>query len=300
MNKYLTKLAGLSTWLPVRTAVSASLLFFSFAVFAETIEIKLPSGIVAYAEFKPGATKEIAVLSLHGFLQTHHSQPMSALANNLAAEGYTILSPTISLGINRRKQSLACEAAHMHTMDNEVEEVAFWINWLSNKGYKKIIPVGFSSTGNIALLLYNTQGSHPSISKMILASINPVYSSKTEYLKHHTAAKLKPEMQSKKIARYSVGYCKNNFSATLNTYLSYSTFIDDKILDLIGKVNIPLEIILGSADNILPDSWPARIIAKNPQARITIVNKANHFFDGITELDLADNVEAILKTSTSH
>ena len=206
----------------------------------------------------------------------------------------------MSLGVNRRKQSLACEAAHTHTMDDETGEVAFWINWLSSRGYKDIVPVGFSSTGNISLLLYNIQTPHPSIKKVILTSFNPVHINQAERLKLQTGAGRKSHAQGGKIARYSVGYCKNNFSSTLNTYLSYSAFVDDKILDLISHSTVPLEIILGSADTVLPVNWQAKIIARNPRARISVVNKANHFFEGTTELDLADNVETILKTISTH
>jgi dienelactone hydrolase len=300
MNMLIKELAGLLINFRSGSAVLSCIIFLSLPALAETIEAKLPSGITSYAEFRQGTSSQPAVLSLHGFLQTHHSQPMNSLASNLAAAGYTVLSPTMSLGVNRRKQSMACEAAHTHTMDDEAGEVAFWINWLSGRGYKDIVPVGFSSTGNISLLQYNIQGSHPSIKKMILTSINPVHINHTEHSKLPANINRKAPSQGRKIARYSVGYCKNNFSATLNTYLSYSSFIDGKILDLISHATVPLEIILGSADTVLPANWQAEIIARNPRARITIVNKADHFFQGTTELDLADSVESILKTIATH
>ena len=91
---------------------------------AETVEVKLPSGIIASADFHQGITSQPAILLLHGFLQTRLSPPISTLANNLASKGYTTLSPTISLGINKRKQSMSCEMVHTHTMNDEVAELA--------------------------------------------------------------------------------------------------------------------------------------------------------------------------------
>src|SRR4030065_121043 len=51
---------------------------------AETIEAKLPSGITVSANFHTGRPSQPAVVLLHGFLQTHHSQPMNSLASNLS------------------------------------------------------------------------------------------------------------------------------------------------------------------------------------------------------------------------
>lgn len=300
MNTLHNKLDMLLIKLNLISKATVCMLFFPLPALAETIEVKLPSGITAYAEFRQGTSSQTAVLSLHGFLQTHHSQPMSALASNLVAAGYTVLSPTISLGINRRKQSMPCEAAHNHTMDDEVAEVAYWADWLSSRGYKNIVPVGFSSTGNISLLQYNAQGSHPAIKKMILTSINPVQINRAEYLKMQAGKTSKVGTQSKKISRYSVGFCKNNFSATQNTYLSYSRFTDENILQLLSQANVPLEIILGSADTVLPANWQAKIMASNPRVHVFMLDKASHFFDGTTELDLADSIESILKTTATH
>ena len=298
MNMLIKGLAGLLINFRCGSVVLSCIVSLPLPALAETIEAKLPSGITAYAEFRQGTSSQTAVLSLHGFLQTHHSQPMSMLASNLAAAGYTVLSPTISLGINRRKQSMACEAVHTHTMDDEAGEVAYWVDWLVSRGYKDIVPVGFSSTGNISLLLYNIQSAHPHIKKMILTSFNPIHINLAAHTKLLANAKNKSE--GEKIARYSAGYCKNNFSSTLNSYLSYSAFVDDKILELISQATIPLEIILGSADTVLPANWQEKIMARNPRARIHTVNRANHFFEGTTELDLADSVESILKTTATY
>jgi len=293
----------MSEYLVNRPMASAALLCLCFASLpasaAETIEAKLPNGITVSANFHKGVSSLPAVLVLHGFLQTHHSQPTSSLASNLASKGYSVLNPTLSLGVNRRKQSMACEAVHTHTIKDEVAEVAYWINWLADKGYKNIVPVGFSSTGNIDILLYVAHESHQTIRKIILASLNPIAIDQAERQRTRAVTD-KRHSNGKRLDKYSLGYCKNNFATTATSYLSYAQYDSNRILELIGKTPVPTEVILGTADTILPANWSAQIKAVNPRTRVTLIKDANHFFDDTSEFDLAEEIESILKTLSAH
>jgi len=277
-------------------AIAALLfLFYPSLAAAAPVEVKLPTGITASANFHRGLQSKPAVLLLHGFLQTYHSPPMSSLASNLASKGYTVLSPTISLGINLRNQSMACEAVHTHTMTEDVAEAAYWVNWLSNKGYKNIVLAGFSSSGNHQTLLLNAQKSHPNVKKAILVSLTPSLTDHAERQKVHSEKDAKTQAGKKEIGIYSLGYCKKNFAATASSYLSYAQFDENRILALIRQTPVPTEIILGSADTILPPNWPSQIKALQTKNRVTVIDNANHFFDATNEFDLVEEVENILK-----
>lgn len=293
MNKAIHNLAGGFKNSRSAIALLCCICFPTFVSAAETVVVKLPTGVTASALFHPGRPSQPAVILLHGFLQTYASQPLSSLAGNLASKGYTVLSPTISLGINRRNQSMACEAAHTHTMTEEVAEVDYWVNWLSKKGYKNTVLTGFSSTGNNEILLYNARGSHPAIKQAILISPNPTYRDDAEWQRTLAAANVQRQSNSKKITKYSLGYCKHNFTATVSSYLSYVQYDGHKIQELISQTPVPTEIIFGSADAILPPNWIAQI--KPLKARVTIIDKANHFFDGTSEFELVEEVEKTLR-----
>ncbi len=47
------------------------------------------------------------------------------LLNTVADDDYTVLAPTLTLGLMRRAQSLPCEAIHTHGMDLDVDELDF-------------------------------------------------------------------------------------------------------------------------------------------------------------------------------
>ncbi len=280
-------------------AALSCLFFTSLPAFAQPVEVKLPDGIIVTANYHTGLATRPAVLMLHGFLQTWHSPPMSSLASNLASKGYTVLSPTMSLNINRRNQSMACDAVHTHTMEGEVAEVDFWVNWLNNNGFKDIALIGFSSTGNIAALLYSTHKSHPSIRQVILTSLNPLFADSSERQNLLGTTNTKHPKHSKELEHVSLGYCKQNFTATMNSYRSYAAYDNSNILELIKNTRVPTEIILGSADTIIPANWPAQINALNTHNPVIIIENTNHFFDDTSEFDLAETVENILENISS-
>jgi esterase/lipase len=262
---------------------------------AASLEVKLPTGITVYAEYHRGLPSMPAVLLLHGFQQIHQSEPMNSLGSNLASKGYTVLIPTISLGVNKRRQSMACEAVHTYTYKEEVAEIAYWMNWLDNKGYKTIIPAGFSSTGNVGLLIYNAQVSHPAVKKIILVSPNPTFFDLAERQKIRTAMNTKQTASRKKLGAFTLGYCKKNYFATAANYQSYTQYDESKFVELIRQSPVPAELILGSADTILPAAWLTQLKVLKAPARTTIIDQANHFFADTAEFDLTDAVENIIK-----
>lgn len=278
----------------IMLAALLCLFFPPWPVSAKTIETKLPSGITVSANYHKGKLSQPAVLLLHGFLQTHHSQPMSALASNLGSRGYTTLNPTISLGINKRRQSMACEAVHTHTVKNDVAEIAFWINWLKKNRYKKIVLIGFSSTGDFETLLSSQQLPRPEINKIILTSFNPISFDIEELNKVHTTENTKRNTESSKPAVFSLGYCKKNYTATAKSWLSYAQYDENKALELIGNQSVPVDIIFGSDDVTLPENWIAKIKKANSIIKLHTIENANHFFEGTHEFDLAEQVENIL------
>lgn len=259
---------------------------------AETVEARLPSGIVATADFRAGQPSLPAILTLHGFLQTRNTQPMNAQGNILTDQGYTVLSPTLTLNINRRSKSLGCEAAHTHTKDDAAAEINFWTNWLARKGYKRVILLGHSS-GGIQILQYITQKPSPVVRQAILVSAIELAFRPEE--SQATADRVKSGLISgKALERFTLGYCNKNYVSLPAAYLSYVAD-DNKIFGQLGKAKVPVEVILGGADRTMKADWPEQIRARG--IPVTIINGANHFFDGAHEFDLADKVEAILKAS---
>lgn len=259
---------------------------------AETVEAKLPTGIVATADFRAGQPSRPAVLLLHGFLQTRHVPPMGSLANTLADQGYTVLIPTLTLGINLRTQSLGCEAVHAHTLEGDIAEISFWSNWLANKGYGSITLIGHSF-GSTQILYHLAQNPNPAVKKAILTSPVPLLSKPQELRKARAQVK-QAGAGELALGRFTLSYCNNTYVAPPAAYLSYVANDSSKTLGQLDKTRVPVEVILGGADTTIEPVWPEKIRTRG--IPVTIIDKAGHFFDGTQEFDLAEKVESILKT----
>src|SRR5574340_930443 len=104
------------------------LLFSALPTSAQAVitQLEMHPGIPASAEYLAGQADRPAVLLLHGFLQTRAFSTVGALARGMHDAGYAVLSPTLSLGIPGRNKSLACEAVHAHSLDDDVTGIARW------------------------------------------------------------------------------------------------------------------------------------------------------------------------------
>ncbi|MHB9118578.1 MAG: alpha/beta fold hydrolase [Burkholderiales bacterium] len=274
-------------------ALFLALIFTGRAAVAETVEAKLPTGIVASADFRAGKAGMPALLLVHGFLQTRSAPPLSRLAEMLSDAGYTVLSPTLSLGISRRNHSLACEAIHLHTLEGEAAEIGIWVDWLVRKHYPNIVLIGHS-TGSKSILFYLGKTPNPAVRKAVLASLVPDDSSNSDRDKARQQLKAQHTKGKENLERFSMSYCHNNYMTTPSAYLSYAVYGADQTLGLLDKSKVPVEIILGGADTLMEKGWPQKALKHG--ASITLIKSAGHFFDGPQEFDFADAVEAQLKS----
>ena len=116
----------------LRLFASLVILLCATDVLAEIIELETAEKRISQATFLQGDNDASPLLILHGFLQTREFSTVNRLVNSLNESGYTVLAPTLTLGISRRKQSLACEAIHTHSVEKDTAEIAQWIGDMSN------------------------------------------------------------------------------------------------------------------------------------------------------------------------
>ena len=139
-------------------------------VHAKSLEVRLPAGTYASAELRDGKPGLPTVLLIHGFMQTREFPTISRLADGLASAGYSVLSPTLSLGISRRSRNLPCEAVHRHTLEQDVAEIAFWVEWLAQRKPGPVVIVGHSY-GSLQSLIYAAHKPAPSLHQVIALSL---------------------------------------------------------------------------------------------------------------------------------
>lgn len=278
----------------VMLLLGAIMSFTSLPSRAAIVELKIqPNNLIATADYKTGKPGMPAVILIHAFLQTRDSPTTRRLADELANIGYTTLTPTLSLGVSRRAQSLGCEAIHTHTMQSDSRETEEWISWLTAKGYKNIVLVGHSRT-SMQILHYLSEKPATSVKKGILLSViddDLRVSDKKQELADFAHQKVKAG--DKSLYPYKISFC-NKYMSTSEGYLSYFDSTRSKALKTLQASKRPVDIILGGLDDRMGKDWADKLKATG--SRVTVIKEGNHFFDDLAEFEL---LEAVSKSLNS-
>jgi esterase/lipase len=272
---------------PLLTALACLLLLvLSPTVMASVVEARLPSGKLAGAHYHAGKSGQPAVLVLHGFLQTNAFPTVVSMTDALSTAGYTVLAPTLSLGITRRNKSLPCEAVHLHTLDDDEAEVAFWVRWLMQKGHTRIILVGHSF-GNLQLIAYLGRDPAPTVKQVLMISLTDVEVRQGAAQRARLAQDLRNRAArgDNALVEAEFGQCKKYVSppAALLSYLAISR---NSILDSLAGSPIPAAAIMGGKDDRMGPDWIDRLVSRGIAVRV--IPGASHFFDNQYEFDLQE------------
>lgn len=264
-------------------------------LFAETVEARLPTGTFVTADYRAGKADLPAVLLIHGFMQTRGFPTVSRLADGLSSAGYTILSPTLSLGISRRSSSLPCEAVHHHTLEKDVAEIAYWVSWLARRKPRHIVIVGHSY-GSLQSLIYAADKPSPALRQVIALSLVDAerQSEPNTVVAMLSDAKKRIARGDTQLVNYPLGYCKQ-YVGTPQSFLSYARWHRPDILRLARQSKVPLEVIMGGSDDRMGADWPRQLGAAGN--RVHVITGANHFFDAEHEFDVLDLTVSLLKSN---
>jgi pimeloyl-ACP methyl ester carboxylesterase len=242
-------------------------------------------GIRASAEYLIGEHSKPAVLLLHGFLQTREFPTVVTLARGLQDAGYTVLMPTLSLNIPNRVQSLACEAVHKHSMEEDVAEIGHWIAWLKSHGHRGIVLVGHSF-GSLQLLAYLNAQPDEAVKAYIGASLIEAQIGSGE--RPALIAQLENRVLLKKHAllTQTLSFCKQ-YTSTPEGLLSYVRWDQPRTLMALKQSPVSVQLIMGDSDQELGRNWIKTL--KHVQTPTVVVKGANHFMDGQHEFDLLEH-----------
>lgn len=252
---------------------------------AAIVEQTMRPGIRASAEYLAGQRDKPAVLLLHGFLQTRDFPTITALARGLQDAGYTVLSPTLSLGIPGRTQSLACEAVHHHSLDDDVAEISRWVDWLKSRGHRAIVLLGHSF-GSLQLLAYLSARPDPAVKSLIAASL--IEAQVGRAARTALIAQLQNRVQTdpRALVSHALSFCKL-YRAPPAALLSYVRWDQARLLAALKQSPVGATLIMGDADSTVGRDWLKAL--RHIGMPMLIVPGANHFMDGEHEFDLLDH-----------
>jgi pimeloyl-ACP methyl ester carboxylesterase len=275
----------------MRPILLCLLLWFASASQAAVVYQDIRPGIRAGASYQVGDRDKPAVLLLHGFLQTREFPTVAMLAGGLHDAGYTVLSPTLSLNIPARSQSLACEAIHKHSLDEDREEIARWVSWLKKQGHRSIVLLGHSF-GSMQLLAYLADRPDPAVKAYIGASLIEAQIGPID--RHALIASL--EARARKTPRalvsHPLSFCRK-YTSSPRDLLSYVRWDQARTLAALRRSPVESWLIMGDADRLLDPNWLPAL--RHLGSQIVVVPGANHFMDGEHEFDLLERTLTILR-----
>lgn len=259
----------------------------SSSAHARFIRETLPEGVAVTADYRKAEEGKPTILVIHPFLQTHHFSVIANLSDTLVSEGFGVLRPTLSLGIDNRRQSLACEAVHNYPLQDKYDELAFWQAWLKKQGVKEVIGFGHSS-GATTVAIYQSQGSTFK-SLVLLSPIHYGHPGGTGINPGQKAQALEDDLQGKpdKLSRYKLSFCEN-FTLPRSRYLEYVKWDEKAVLKMLKTLSVHTDVIFGTVDPSLNDSWKQGL--KDSGVHMSYVPGGNHFFSGTAEFDMHDAV----------
>ena len=269
------------------------LLLFTSILQAETVSLEASDNVVATAEYRSGEADKPLLIFIHGFLQTRSFSTVDRLFTALHDSGFSVLAPTLSLGISNRAQALPCESIHIHSLNGDSDEIGQWVNWASKQGHKDIVLIGHSA-GSVNITAYLATGPHPFVSKTVLISLThygPGRPAALETEEHARIARNMIKNGDDGLGNFALAFCKD-YVTTAENFLSYYDWSDKAIIKSINKKSPANYIILGSEDNRISKDWIRSL--REASAKVIVIDGASHFFDQSYEFDLLEQVENLV------
>jgi pimeloyl-ACP methyl ester carboxylesterase len=260
---------------------------------AGEVQVRMANNVTASAQYLPGEQGMTAVLVLHGITTTRNFGTVQSIVTEFASEGYTVLAPTLSMNINDRRANVPCDAIHTSTMQDDIAEVAFWVEWLAKQGHQRIALIGHSM-GSLQLVAYAANHPHMNVTQVIATSLIHTHRyTEPEIIKRETEMALAAQGQTPPtIQGYHLVFC-DAYIAPPEVYLSYMEWESGRVIDALRNTRVPVRVIMGEKDRRFGPEWIA--LLREAGSQVTVIEGASHFFDSTHEFDLLEQISEALQ-----
>ena len=261
------------------------------------------------------ADGDVAIILLHGTMAHNRMEIISTVAG-LVSEDYDfpVLAPNLSFSDKSRMGKsgngyptlVACDIEHRHKYFDVLDELGTWVDYLQGQGYDKVVVAGHSRGGaQVSAFL-----AAPNLSSAVVGGvlIAPGGSSSAEKniasFKKNTGLDLELTLKKAKamdpdafINIPQFIYCEDP-KVTAESFISEYEFDPrHNTLNNVPKIKVPLAIIGGSEDKIVPDVTKRFVqFQDKPGITIETVEGADHWFRDLYADDVASIVADLVDT----
>lgn len=301
---------------PVCIVVLASILLFPAllqTVFAEEVKAGY-KGLTVNANIELAVGKHLedgVILITHALIQHNRMEIIRTTQDLFKEQGYSSVAINYSLNIDDRHGMFACTTPHRHIRQAALDELGFWINWLKQRGVRKIILAGHS-TGANEVAMYAGLYNDPAVTHVLMITPSTAdHSSNTPagYRSHYKKDLNKVLSRAQKLIDADRGdeimektdflYCPNASVSAASFVSYYGGRSSIRLLpSQLKRLQVPTIIIAAGADNIAPQM--AAIVAPHvdgKQIEMVNIEGASHF---LRDLYLEDAVDAMVDFIQRH
>lgn len=251
--------------------------------------------------------KDGVILMTHGTLAHGKMEIMAGLQNMFRERGLNTLSITLGLGLDNRSGMYDCKVAHRHKHTDALDEIGAWLNWLKQKGVRRVILFGHSRGGN-QTAWFASEHDDAVIKAVILAAPatwdqkGAVQDYKKNYKKDlgpilARAEKMLKEGKGKDMMEHvDFIYCPD---ATVQAESFVAYYRPDSRRDtpsVLRKIKKPVLVFAGSNDQVVK-GLPKKMskVADGKHIQLKVIEGAGHFFRDLNSEDMADAIVEYLK-----
>ncbi len=232
-----------------------------------------------------GVKPRVAILWLHGLFQTHRMrEPISQQREFWVSEGYPVLSPTLTLGVNDRKEPYDCSYPLDHPYELNIEEIKEWVRWLKGQGVERIILAGHSMGGQEVIHAAEELSKDKAVVGVLAVAPAKGVPRKHPLLKK--AGQLVEKGEGKKLLETSFFYCQKTKVSARTLYTYYG--IDRNIGRSLQRIEVPVLIVWGGEDDRVKDLPTFLEPYLKENIRVEVIDYADHFFRDLAAEDLRD------------
>lgn len=287
--------------------VTASLMFTAGTAQADEVTQQV-AGKTLNGRLELADGKQIAdgiILITHSLIQHNGREPIPYVQQLLRDRGYSSLAINYSLGIDNRHGPFDCMAPHRYTIDQSLEEIHAWVNWLKERGARRLILLGHSYGGN-EIARYAANNDEEAIRGVVLlgpgTADHRMWSPSGYKIRYGKKLKDILERADLLVAAGKGDTLMENVDflfcpqakVSAASFVSYYRVDPERLLpNLMKAARKPTLFIAASEDNRMPDlNRLVKPFVDGKRTRLVVIQGAGHFFLDLNSDEAVDQAVA--------
>jgi pimeloyl-ACP methyl ester carboxylesterase len=240
------------------------------------------------------------ILMTHGTLAHNRMEIMAAIQELFTDAGLSSLAINLSLSVDDRHGTFACETPHAHRDSDALDEIGLWLDWLKTQGAERVVLLGHSRGGNqTARFAAERDAAQVEAVVLIAPSVWDADQEANSYQERFgVPLSMRLEEARELVAAGKPGawleqtgfiYCAGA-KVTAATFLDY--YEPDKRRDtpsVLPAIHKPVIVFAGSEDKVNPAlEAKAAAVADGEQVKLFVIDGADHFFRDLYAEDLVE------------